>query len=43
MFFIQKGILFKLFLGTFMKFSSAEEIDGRIIHLPDGESEHQDG
>lgn len=31
------------FLGTFMKFSSAEEIDGRIIHLPDGESEHQDG
>lgn len=43
MFFIQKGILFKLFLGTFMKFSSAEEIDGRIIYLPDGESEHQDG
>lgn len=31
------------FLGTFMKFSSAEEIDGRIIHFPDGETEHQDG
>lgn len=39
----KKGIVFKLFLGTFMKFSSAEEIDGRIIHFPDGETEHQDG
>lgn len=31
------------FLGTFMKFSSAEEIDGTLIHFPDGETEHQDG
>ena len=31
------------YLGTFMKFSSAEEIDGTIIHFPDGETEHQDG
>lgn len=26
------------FLGTFMKFSSAEEIDGTLIHFPDGET-----
>ena len=44
MFFIQKGHHFQtFFLGTLMKFYSAEEIDGRIIHFPDGETEHQDG